>query len=62
MYSLSKKARHGVDRTKYTSRRHVSFITHHTQRMSLSVVKAEGSALHQAIGLSKADLDRLRRA
>ena len=62
MYSLSKKARLGVDRTKYTARRPVSFMTHHTQRVSLSVVKAEGCALHREVGRRKADLARVRGA
>ena len=62
MYKYSKKARLGLDRTKYTSRRPISFMTHHTQRISLAVVKAEGAAMHQEIGRCKANQARACRA
>ena len=43
MHRLSRAAASGVDRTRYTSKRQISFKSHHTQRMSLGIVKAEVS-------------------
>ena len=43
--SLSRVARSGRDRTRYTSRRQISYQSHHTQRISLSIVKADSDAL-----------------
>ena len=59
MYTYSKRARLGTDRTVYTSRRRISYMTHHTQRISLSVTRSEGRAMHDEIGRKKTDLARL---
>ena len=59
MYKYAKRARRGTDRTEYTSHRHISYTTHHAQRVSLSVVRAEGKALHNEIGHCKSDLVRI---
>ena len=39
------RAARRIDRTRYTSRGRVSFLSHHTQRMSLSVVKADSRGI-----------------
>ena len=47
--SLSRKAASGTDRTRYTSRRPIScpisYKKHHTQRLSLNVVKGDAAGI-----------------
>ena len=46
LHRNSKVARAGLDRTKYTSPRPISYMAHHSQRISLGIVKADSSAIH----------------
>ena len=45
LHANSKIARTGVDTTKYTCPRPISYITHHSQHISLGIVKADASAI-----------------
>ena len=42
---MQARAARRIDRTRYTSRARISFLAHHTQRMSLSVVKANSRGI-----------------
>ena len=59
MHRNSKVARAGLDRTKYSSPRPISYFTHHTQRISLGICKEEARAIHGETSKRKADLARL---
>ena len=56
LHANSKTARTGVDTTKYTCPRPISYITHHSQHISLGIVKADASAIRGEIGKRKAEL------
>ena len=43
--SLSRKAASGTDRTRYTSRRPISYKKHHTQRVSLAITKGDAAGI-----------------
>ena len=47
------------DRTKYTCPRPISYMTHHAQRISLGIVRAEARAYLDALARRKSDLVRL---
>lgn len=47
LYTLHKKSREGVDRTRYVGRRHLSFKVHHASRISIACVK------HNAKGIKR---------
>ena len=59
MHRNSKVARAGLDRTKYSCPRPISYFTHHTQRISLGICKEEARAIHGETSKRKADLARL---
>ena len=42
---LSRSAASGADRTRYTSRRPISYKAHHTQRISLGIVKEDSRGI-----------------
>ena len=43
---LGRKVKQGTrDRTKYTSRRPISYVNHHEQRISLSILKADAAGI-----------------
>ena len=48
LHTLARVARAGADRTRYSARRRLSYINHHSQRISLSIVKADSAALVHA--------------
>ena len=48
LHTLARVARAGADRTRYSARRRLSYINHHSQRISLSIVKADSAALLHA--------------
>ena len=54
LYRHAKKAK-VHDRTYYTGRVHKNFIPHHTQRISLAVVKGEGDSVAAAANRLKAE-------
>ena len=58
MHRLSRAAASGVDRTRYTSKRPISFKSHHTQRMSLGIVKADSRAILDSFSRLSASLQR----
>ena len=58
MHRLSRAAASGADRTRYTSKRQISFKSHHTQRMSLGIVKAESRAILDSFSRLSASLLR----
>ena len=52
----AKAARAGVDGTKYTCPRPISYITHHAQRISLGVTKEDARAIRGETSKRKAEL------
>ena len=58
MHRLSRSAASGVDRTRYTSKRHISYKSHHTQRISLGIVKSDGRAILDSFSRLSASLLR----
>ena len=46
------------DRTRYTSRGHISFLQHHTQRISLGAVKANSRGILDTFCKMSASLTR----
>ena len=56
LHANSKAARAGVDTTKYTCPRPISYITHHSQHVSLGIVKADAAAIRGELGKRKAEL------
>jgi len=54
----ARAAQAGVDRTRYTSRRRISYISHHTQRASLGIVKADSRGILDSLGKLSASLAR----
>jgi len=58
MRRMARMAAAGTDRTCYTSRGKISYISHHTQRISLSVVKANGAGILGSYGKLSASLTR----
>ena len=59
LHRNSKTARAGTDRTKYTCPRPISYMTHHAQRISLGIVRAEARAYLDALARRKSDLVRI---
>ena len=53
--------RTGVDRTKYTHRyrRRLSYVQHHTQRISMAVARENAIAIHDRVGYYKSELMKL---
>ena len=56
LHANSKAARAGVDTTQYTCPRPISYITHHSQHVSLGIVKADAAAIRGELGKRKAEL------
>ena len=56
LHANAKIARAGVDNTKYTCPRPISYITHHAQRISLGVVKEDARAIRSETGKRKSEL------
>ena len=56
LHANAKTARAGVDKTKYTCPRPISYITHHAQRISLGVVKEDARAIRSETGKRKSEL------
>ena len=59
LHSLSRVARAGQDRTRYTRRHRLSFISHHSQRISLAVVKCDAAATLKTLRRLSASLPRM---
>ena len=59
LHRNSKTARAGTDRTKYTCPRPISYMSHHAQRISLGIVRAEARAYLDALARHKSDLVRI---
>ena len=57
IHQLSRAAA-SVDRTRYTSKRHISYKAHHTQRLSLGIVKADSRGILDCFGRMAASLSR----
>ena len=53
---MARMAAAGTDRTRYTSRGKISYVSHHTQRISLSVVKANSQGILGSYGKLSAGL------
>ena len=56
LHANAKAARAGVDNTKYTCPRPISYITHHAQRISLGVTKEDARAIRGETSKRKAEL------
>ena len=56
LHANAKAARAGVDGTKYTCPRPISYITHHAQRISLGVTKEDARAIRGETSRRKAEL------
>ena len=52
------RAAKSADRTRYTSRGRISFTQHHTQRISLGVVKADARGILDSFSKMSASLAR----
>ena len=50
------RSRARVDSSKYTCPRPISYITHHSQHISLGIVKADAGAIRGEIDKRKAEL------
>ena len=50
LHKLAKKAGEGVDRTRYTARRHISFKVHHATRISVACVKYNSRGIKREVG------------
>ena len=59
LHSLARVARAGGDRTRYSARRRLSYLSHHSQRISLSIVKADSVALLHGSRRLVASLQRM---
>ena len=60
MHRNSKEARAGLDRTKYSCPRPISYFTHHTQRISKTIVHCDATATLDKIKGAKAKLSNRR--
>ena len=58
MHRLRRAAKAGTDRTKYTARKRISYMAHHTQRISLAVVKADACGIIGSFQQMSAKLSR----
>ena len=58
MHRHARSAASGTDRTRYTSRRKISFKSHHSQRISLGIVKADSRGILDCFGRMAASLSR----
>ena len=59
LYTLSRVAQAGRDRTRYTHRRRLSYISHHSQRISLAIIKADAAASLMTLRRLSASLSRM---
>ena len=59
MCRLARAAREGTDRTRYTSRGKISYKAHHTQRVSLAIVKADSHGILKSYRSKSASLSRM---
>ena len=55
MHRLSRAAA-SVDRTRYTSKRYISYKAHHTQRLSLGIVKSDSRGILDSFNRLSASL------
>ena len=58
MHRLRRAAKAGTDRSKYTARKRISYMAHHTQRISLAIVKADSSSILASYKQMSAKLSR----
>ena len=59
LHRHARMAASGADRTRYTTRRRVfSFKSHHSQRISLGIVKADGRGILHSFGRMANSLSR----
>ena len=58
MHRLARSAASGADRTRYTSKKHISYKSHHTQRLSLGIVKADSRGILDSFKRLSASLAR----
>ena len=56
IHQLSRAAA-SVDRTRYTSKRHISYKAHHTQRLSLGIVKSDSRGILDSFSRLSASLN-----
>ena len=57
---LGRKARSGIDRTAYKGHRPLSYVSHHTRAISMSIVKADAWTVFHTTAKIKSELCRLR--
>ena len=57
---MGRRARSGLDRTKYRGHRPVSYVSHHTRAISMGVARAEAWTFFHATADAKSKLCRLR--
>ena len=58
MRRLARATLEGTDRTSYTPRSKISYMAHHTQRVSLAIVKADSRAIIDGYRRQSASLSR----
>ena len=56
IHRYARLAASGVDRTRYTAKRPISYKTHHTQRLSLGIVKADSRGILDSFSRLSASL------
>ena len=59
---MGRRAKGGVDRTKYQDRRRQSFVRHHSQRICANIVRANARAIHEGARVLKSAQYDLARA
>ena len=59
LHSLARVAKAGADRTRYSARHRVSYLRHHAQRISTSIVKADAAAMLHSSRRLVASLQRM---
>ena len=57
---LGRKARSGVDRTAYKGHRPLSYVSHHTRAISMSIVRADAWTVFHTAAEIKKELCHLR--
>ena len=59
LFTLSRVARAGQDRTRYTHRHRLSFISHHSQRISLGIIKCDAASTLKTLRRLSASIPRM---
>ena len=59
LHSLARVAKAGTDRTHYSTRHRISYLRHHAQRISTSIVKADAAAMLHSSRRLVASLQRM---